>query len=131
MDHYYWFHLYLATHLFIVTALAMRISWLRITLKVANGDGGNITIKKAIRAHGNSVEHNILFGLAVLSLTIAHSPPTLVGTLVVSFTVIRVLHTYGMLSGRFNFRRLGAAGTYVLELVAIIAIVYFCLFASL
>ena len=62
MPQYYWFHLYVALHLFIATALAMRISWLRIRLKIPNGDGKNITVRKAIRAHGNSVEHAMLFG---------------------------------------------------------------------
>ncbi|HBC56922.1 MAG TPA: hypothetical protein DCZ03_07140 [Gammaproteobacteria bacterium] len=127
MPQYYWFHLYVALHLFIATALAMRISWLRIRLKIPNGDGKNITVRKAIRAHGNSVEHAMLFGLGILSLSIASAPIPILSSLVLGFTLIRISHSYGMLSGRFNFRRLGAAGTYFFELAALIAIVSYCL----
>ncbi len=117
-----WFSLYVLIHALLVTLLAMNVSRLRITLRIANGDGDNRQMRAAIRAHGNAVEHVLIFALPVLALALQPASAVLLATLVLGFALARVLHAAGMLVPVFNFRRIGALLTYLLELVAIIAL---------
>lgn len=116
MQHHYWFVLFTVANTLLVTLLAMNVSRVRIREKVGNGDGGNSSLRKAIRAHGNGVEHLVVVGLQVLALEFARMPPTVVATLVIVFTVSRLAHAISMLSSTFRLRQAAALGTYASEL---------------
>jgi uncharacterized membrane protein YecN with MAPEG domain len=89
----------------------------RIREKVAHGDGGILALKKAIRAHGNGVEHLVVVGLQVFALELMKPSPTVVAALVIVFTTSRILR-----SGRACWAPCracagsGAVGTYASEL---------------
>lgn len=114
-----WFALFVIIHASLVTLLAMNVSRLRMTLKIANGDGGDKRMKAAIRAHGNAVEHVLLFSLPLLALVLLGAGDALLAVLVLGFAVARILHALGMLRSIFNFRRIGAGIAYLWELLAI------------
>lgn len=119
MAAHYWFIVFVALNAFIVTALALNISRLRMRHRVANGDGGLVEMKAAIRAHGNGVEHVGLMGLMVLALELGGASGTGLALLVLGFSLSRVLHAASMLTSRFGLRRLAASGTYAAEVAAI------------
>ena len=81
MNNYIWFGIFVSANVLLTTLLALNVSLTRIRLKIANGDGDNIEMKKAIRAHGNNVEHVPIFGLVVLALVLLGSSNLILGLL--------------------------------------------------
>jgi len=123
MPDFDWFILCVAINALIVTALALNVSYRRITLGVANGDGGKKEMKAAIRAHGNGVEHVTVFALVALALAFAGAPDIAQGSVVLVFTLGRLLHAISMLGSAFNVRRIAAAFTYLAELAGILTLI--------
>lgn len=119
-----WFSLFVALNGLLILTLALNISRLRITEKIPYGDGDNLSMKQAIRAHANAVEHAPVYGLMLLALLILPgeqaSQAGLIAALVGSFTLARFIHAYGMLGRVFNARRLGAGITYLCELALVV-----------
>lgn len=115
---YFWFTLFIGLNGLLLTLLGMNVSRCRMKHRVGNGDGGVAELRHAIRAHGNAVEHCLLFALLVLALCVLGSSSALSGFLVIAFTAVRVLHALSMLQARFKLRQVTAGGTYALELLA-------------
>lgn len=122
MTGYFWFGVFVFANVLIVTLLAINVSRVRMREKISHGDGGNSTMQRAIRTHGNAVEHVAMFALVVLALELAAAPGALLGTLVIAFTISRLLHPVGMLGEPFNARRVGAGITFLCELVGVLAL---------
>ena len=127
----YWFGLFVFFNGILVTLLALNISYRRIRDKIPNGDGNKVEMKKAIRAHGNGVEHVSLYGLIVLALCLSPTPERWLALLVLGFTIARLIHAIGMLGSIFNARRTGAALTYFFELAALVAVLRYAVFGRL
>lgn len=121
---YSWFLIYVGVNGLLVTLLAMNVSRNRIKYRIGNGDGGNIELEKAIRVHGNAVEHSILFGLVVLALAMLEVTKMAQSIFVVGFTVARLLHALSMIQSAFNVRRVAAGATYTFELAGCVAVIY-------
>ncbi len=117
MDGLQYFYWYSALAVLLLILLALNVSRLRISHQVANGDGGHIGLKKAIRAHGNAVEHLLPFGLAILALSFIEIKPENLAALVFGFLGVRLLHAYSLLSATFNLRRVAALTTDLFELL--------------
>ena len=111
------FNLYAGLSVLLITLLALNISRLRIKNKVANGDGNNKIVAKAIRAHMNSLEHVLPFTLLLFVLQGQPISEVLFTILAFGFLVVRVLHSYSMLSAKFKLRQITAALTYFFELL--------------
>jgi len=112
------FNLYIGLSVLLVVMLAMNISRLRIKHKVANGDGNNKVITKAVRAHMNALEHILPFTLLLHVLQNQAIAETVFFVLAFGFLGIRLLHSYSMLNSKFKLRQITAAATYVFELSA-------------
>ncbi len=78
----------------------------------------------AIRAHSNGVEQVPIFALVVLALTLLQASRALLAVLVIVFTAARLFHAYGMIFKSFLSRRIGAATTYMVQLIGIVAMAY-------
>lgn len=122
MTDYFWFELFVFVNVLVVTVLGANVSRVRIREGVPHGDGGNLAMKKAIRAHGNGVEHVAIFALVVLGLELAAAPAALLGALVIAFSVARAMHPFGMLGQMFTARRVGATLSFLCEFVGVIAL---------
>lgn len=118
----FWFGIFVCANVLIVTLLAINVSRVRLREQVSLGDGGKPAVRNAVRAHANAVEHVAMFGLLVLALELAAAPAALLGTLVVAFTLSRLLHPVGMLGPAFQMRRAGAGLTFLCEIVGIVAL---------
>lgn len=121
---YFWFSVFVLLNTAILFFLAANVSRLRIKLRISVGDGGNNGLIYAMRAHGNAVEQVPVFALIVLALTLLHAAPTLLAVVVTGFTLARAFHAYGMLFRSFLARRIGAGGTYLLQILGVAALVY-------
>jgi uncharacterized membrane protein YecN with MAPEG domain len=124
MENYYWFAVFVLANSTILYLLTANVSRLRLKLKISVGDGGHKDMLLAIRAHSNGVEQVPIFALIVLTLTLTQTPDILLAFFVVTFTVARLLHAYGMLCRFFLGRRIGAAFTYLLQLLGILLLAY-------
>jgi len=125
MSDFTWFAIFVALNGLNLLILGTYISYLRFTHKIANGDGDFKPLKKAIRAHGNAVEHTTIFAMEVLALTFLQLDGKWLGILVITFTLMRIFHAYGMLKPNFTPRRIGAAVTFLLQGISVI--ILFCL----
>ena len=121
-----WFSIFVALNTLLLLLLSLNISRLRIINKIANGDGDNKTLRQAIRAHGNGIEHTPIYGLAILALSFLQLGTSWLATLVLAFTVARLLHAYGMLFKHFNARRVGSSLTFLLQGISVVAL-FLCL----
>ena len=80
----------------LLLVLAARVSYLRRTLKIGIGDGGDRVLLRAIRAHGNSVEWAIPAILFLLVAELTRAPPLLVHLCGLAIVLGRVLHAIGL-----------------------------------
>lgn len=119
---FYWFALFVAFNTLLLLLLGLNVSRLRISLKIPYGDGDNREMKQAIRTHGNGVEHSIVFGMAILALSLLDANVNMQAALVIVFCGARLVHAYGMLKQVFNARRIGAALTFLLQGLVVIAL---------
>lgn len=99
----------------LVTALGVNVSLIRLRLKTYLGDGGDKTLNKAIRAHGNAAEHVpfLLVPLLVLGMLDAGATALLVLGALSLFA--RCLHAGGRLGKKSLFSMTGTTITYGLE----------------
>ena len=102
----------------LLVALASRVSALRFGLKIPFGDGGNPSLMRAIRTHGNTAEHAPLFLLLALCWELARGSTPFLVALAVLFAAARLAFALGVLGrGMHLWRMVGAAGTYVAQLL--------------
>ncbi|MGO9066010.1 MAG: MAPEG family protein [Myxococcaceae bacterium] len=100
----------------LITLLAMNVTRLRVGVRVTLGDGGDRRLGRAIRAHGNALEHGLLLSVAlVLAEATGLSAARVVG-LGWAILIARLVHAAGFL--RLGTRVVQAAMvvTYAMEL---------------
>ncbi|MCF8467784.1 MAG: MAPEG family protein [Sneathiella sp.] len=104
----------------IFVMLSLRTSRLRRGAKVSLGDGGDIGLQKAIRAHGNFIEY---VPITLLMLTFLEMRTVSIYVIIVLASLLfvgRCLHAIGMAraEGEFRLRAAGAGMTYLALLVS-------------
>ena len=102
--------------------LGLQVSRLRRGNQVLFGDGGNIKLRSAIRAHANFAEYVPIIVLMVAMLEMSGMPATRVHLLMGALLVARLLHPLGMYVGprtmRFQICRVGGILLTLLVLVS-------------
>lgn len=119
-----YFDLYVVLGVLLITALAMNVSRVRMKEKIGNGDGNNVSLKKAIRAHVNTLEHVLPFALVVFVLSQIGLQKLYLAIFALGFVIIRVLHSYGMLASKFKIRQMSAGLTYLFEVIGCLTILF-------
>jgi uncharacterized membrane protein YecN with MAPEG domain len=89
---------YLGLLALIYAALALEVARLRRGNRVLFGDGENVRLRSAIRAHANFVEYVPIIALLVAMLEMSGSSATRVHVLMGALLVARLLHPLGMYS---------------------------------
>lgn len=116
--------LYIGLSVLLVVLLAINISRLRVINKVAFGDDGNLEIKKAIRAHMNTLENTlpyalilfVLYNQAVSQLTFAY--------MAFLFFFVRVLYAYSVLFSVYKLRQASAGISYIFIVTGCIMVIF-------
>ena len=102
--------------------LGLQVSRLRRGHRVLFGDGDNIKLRSAIRAHGNFVEYVPIIVLMVAMLEMSGTPAATVHLLMGALLVARLLHPPGMYVGprtlQFQICRVGGILLTLLVLLA-------------
>ena len=103
--------------------LAILVIVARVRLKVEWGDGGKMSMARAIRAHANFSEYVPLALLAIGACELAGTPRTWVIALTVALATARVLSALGLSRslGPSIPRQAGASITIAVTIVAAVA----------
>ena len=88
--------LYAALVALVLLVLAVRVSSLRMRLKVGLGDGGDPGLQRAVRAHANAVEWALPVLLLMLIAELNRAVPLLLHACGIVLIVARVLHGFGL-----------------------------------
>jgi uncharacterized membrane protein YecN with MAPEG domain len=113
---------YLGLLALIYAALALEVARLRRGNRVLFGDGENLRLRSAIRAHANFVEYVPIIALLVVMLEMSGIPATRVHVLMSALLVARLFHPLGMYSkpGTWQFSA-GRVGGIVITIGVLIA----------
>src|ERR1700704_1843090 len=90
--------LYLGLLALIYAALALEVARLRRGNRVLFGDGENLRLRSAIRAHANFVEYVPIIALLIAILEMSGLSATRVHVLMGALLVARLFHPLGMYS---------------------------------
>jgi uncharacterized membrane protein YecN with MAPEG domain len=101
--------LYAALVALVLLVLAVRVSSLRMRLKVGLGDGGDPGLQRAVRAHANAVEWALPVLVLMLIAELNRAVPLLLHACGIVLIVARVLHGFG-LTRRSSFGRFWGIG---------------------
>ena len=113
---------YLGLLALIYAALALEVARLRRGNRVLFGDGENVRLRSAIRAHANFVEYVPIIALLVAMLEMSGSPAIRLHVLMGALLVARLAHPLGMYSkpGTWQFNA-GRAGGILITISVLIA----------
>lgn len=84
--------------------LSVRTIKLRRQLKIAIGAGGNPTLHRAMRVHGNFVEYTPFSLLLIIMLELQGAHFLLIHVLCLCLLVGRAVHAYGVSETKENYR---------------------------
>jgi uncharacterized membrane protein YecN with MAPEG domain len=119
---------YLALLALVYAALALHVARLRRGNRVLFGDGENVRLRCAIRAHANFIEYVPIIALLVAMLEMSGSSAATVHVLMGALLVARLLHPLGMYSkpGTWQFSA-GRVGGIMITISVLIAAALFAL----
>ena len=113
---------YLAVLALLYAVLGFQVTRLRRGNRVLFGDGDNIKLRSAIRAHANFAEYVPIIALMVAMLEMSGMPATRVHLLMAGLLLARLLHPLGMYVGprtlQFQICRVGGISLTITILVA-------------
>jgi uncharacterized protein len=90
--------LYAGLNALILLTLAILTVRARVATKTDIGTGDNVSMTKAVRAHGNAAEYVPTALILIGALELAGAPPMFLHTLGAAFTASRLLHAQGIYS---------------------------------
>jgi uncharacterized protein len=99
----------------LIAALAMNVTRLRFKLGVPLGDGGDKRLGRAVRAHGNALEHGLLLAVALVLAEAAGLPARWVVGLGWAVISARAAHAAGFLRLGRRLAQAGMVVTYAIE----------------
>jgi uncharacterized membrane protein YecN with MAPEG domain len=113
---------YLGFLALLYAVLGLQVSRLRRGHRVLFGDGDNIKLRSAIRAHANFAEYVPIIVLMMALLEMSGMPAIRVHLLMAALLVARLLHPLGMYVGprtmQFQICRVGGISLTILVLIA-------------
>jgi uncharacterized membrane protein YecN with MAPEG domain len=118
--------LYVGLACLMIVALALVVSLRRNKFRVGLGDGSQITLLQAIRAHGNFTEYVPLALLAIVVLEATGESRYIIHALGIALIVGRLCHAVGLLSaaGQTIGRRVGTSLTWGVLIVSGILLIW-------
>ncbi|HYT97321.1 MAG TPA: MAPEG family protein, partial [Casimicrobiaceae bacterium] len=112
----------------LLIVLALRVSARRMRLKVSLGDGGDDSLRRAIRVHANAVEWALPILLLLVLAELNRAPPLLLHICGIALLIGRITHALAVSrttksSGRFVGIGLNSAALIVVAVWDILAFV--------
>ena len=115
---------YAAVLVLIFVVLSARVIQMRNTEKIVLGSGGNLTLERRIRVHGNFAEY-VPFAILLLAfMEMQQHSRYLIHILCLILVVARIIHAFGVTPVQDNLpmRIAGASLTFLVLVVAALAL---------
>ncbi|MEM9137076.1 MAG: MAPEG family protein [Cyanobacteria bacterium P01_F01_bin.42] len=95
--------------------LMLQVGFTRLNTQIGIGSGGNDTLERKIRVHGNLTENAPMFLLLLALLEGIGMSSTIIGVIGLVFFLVRISHAYALTytSGPHPLRTVGAFGTVI------------------
>lgn len=106
--------------------LAYRVVMIRGAKKIGLGDGGDESLTRQIRVHGNLLENFLPFAILFLLAELNALPPTFLHAVGALFLIARLFHAYGLAqsAGRTFGRFYGTVLTWLTLATLIVVNLY-------
>ncbi|MCP3477276.1 MAPEG family protein [Bradyrhizobium sp. CCGUVB1N3] len=112
---------YLAILALIYAVLALQVIRLRRSNKAAFSDGGNTSLRNAIRAHGNFMEYVPIITLMVAMIEMSGASALRVHLLMGALLLSRLIHPFGLSAAPNSLRfQIGRVGGIVITISLLI-----------
>jgi uncharacterized protein len=108
----------------LLTALSLHISRLRIRHRVSFGDGGHKDLMVAMRAHGNTLEQSLLFGLLLLLLELHRPGAQVLLWIAAVFVGARLLHSVAVFSRQLLLRQVAHVVSVLCQLALVAGLLH-------
>jgi len=119
--------LYIGLNLLLTLVLAMLVVRQRAKTGIGLGDGGNETLRAAIRAHGNNVEYIAIALPGLLALSLLGASTFVMHMAGILVTGGRAAHAVGITNSLTPARQLGTLATWLGILTLAIGCLYYAL----
>ena len=103
----------------LLIVLALRVSARRMRLKVSLGDGGDESLRRAIRVHANAVEWALPILLLLVLAELNRAPPLLLHGCGIVLLIGRVVHALGHSRASKSSGRLVGIGLNSIALIVL------------
>jgi uncharacterized protein len=108
----------------LLTGLSLNVSRLRIRHKQSFGDGGHKDLMQAMRAHGNTLEQSLLFGLLMLLMEWMQPSWGALAAVGVVFVVARLMHAVAIFWRLLLLRQIAHVISVLCQLALALALLW-------
>jgi uncharacterized membrane protein YecN with MAPEG domain len=108
----------------LLTGLSLQVSRLRIRYRQSFGDGGHKDLMLAIRAHGNTLEQSLLFGLLMLLMELTQPAWGALAAVGAVFVVARLMHTLAIFRRLLLLRQIAHVLSVLCQLALALALLW-------
>jgi uncharacterized protein len=108
----------------LLTGLSLQVSRLRIRYRQSFGDGGHKDLMLAVRAHGNTLEQSLLFGLLMLLTELTQPARGALAAVGAVFVVARLMHTVAIFQRLLLLRQIAHVLSVLCQLALALALLW-------
>ena len=108
----------------LLTGLSLQVSRLRIRHRQSFGDGGHKDLMLAMRAHGNTLEQSLLFGLLMLLMELTQPAWVALAAVGAVFVVARLMHAVAIFQRLLLLRQIAHVLSVLCQLVLALALLW-------
>jgi uncharacterized protein len=108
----------------LLTGLSLQVSRLRIRYRQSFGDGGHKDLMLAIRAHGNTLEQSLMFGLLMLLMELTQPAWAALAAVGAVFVMARLMHTVAIFRRLLLLRQIAHVLSVLCQLALALALLW-------
>ena len=108
----------------LLTGLSLQVSRLRIRHRQSFGDGGHKDLMLAMRAHGNTLEQSLMFGLLMLLMELTQPAWGALAAVAALFVMARLMHAVGIFKRLLLLRQIAHVLSMLCQLALALALLW-------
>lgn len=108
----------------LLTGLSLQVSRLRIRHRQSFGDGGHKDLMLAMRAHGNTLEQSLMFGLLMLLLELTQPAWAALPAVAALFVMARLMHAVAIFKRLLLLRQIAHVLSVLCQLALALALLW-------
>ncbi len=108
----------------LLTGLSLQVSRLRIRHRQSFGDGGHKDLMLAMRAHGNTLEQSLMFGLLMLLMELTQPAWGALAAVAALFVMARLMHAVAIFKRLLLLRQIAHVLSVLCQLALALALLW-------